>query len=325
MTLRTWRIWRTDTDGKIDEFLRSCKVDDDLILLLHQEHEILDNYDYAVNLSPFNSVKIIIGTYDIKHLGVGTLKNVEVIMCPLFFVYLVMHEISIQQMPKVPKFSSKKIKQHFLTLNGRPSIERIKVLDQFAKYNMLTNTNHSWHGGNQRPIETKFWNQAICKLDGNDFLQTGGTILPKHAKMSLLYIANESTIIHPFITEKTFRAMRHKIPVISFGYSGINTQLEKFGFRTPKNFIDMSFDTIEDIDKKAEAFAKAIYEFQQIPLQSLVVPFKEIAEHNYNQLLKITREVDKHVPDILLTDEKENFYFTSATKLVDHLTQMSSK
>ncbi len=56
-----------------------------------------------------------------------------------------------------------------------------------------------------------------------------------------------------YITEKTFKPMLNKVPVLLWGTPGINTSgLSKLGFKTYEDWFDLSFDLEKDTEKRSD-------------------------------------------------------------------------
>lgn len=56
-----------------------------------------------------------------------------------------------------------------------------------------------------------------------------------------------------FYSEKSFKPMIYYHPVMIFGQPGLNTSLDQIGFKTYKNYFDLSFDNIENHASRIDA------------------------------------------------------------------------
>lgn len=93
------------------------------------------------------------------------------------------------------------------------------------------------------------------------------------------------------VTEKCFDPLIKGSFILPFGYSGLIQDLKNhFDFKFP-DWIDYSYDTIEDTDQRFEAFLSSFHKLQQLDLETLI---------NYNnrdiELLRHNRNVFFHRP-----------------------------
>lgn len=90
-----------------------------------------------------------------------------------------------------------------------------------------------------------------------------------------------NNLVH--ITEKTFEPMFKGHFILPFANKGTIQRLKELGFKFP-NFIDYSYDEIDDVRWKFAVFQKIIKDILKLPFDKLYKDNFEIIEHNRNQL-----------------------------------------
>lgn len=99
------------------------------------------------------------------------------------------------------------------------------------------------------------------------------------------------TISNNFITEKTFKTIAAKHPFVMLCSPGTLAELRKIGYKTFSPFIDETYDSIQNDDKRFEAIWKEITRLmQQTPEEWLQwqASIKEIVEYNSKHLFDNT-------------------------------------
>lgn len=167
-----------------------------------------------------------------------------------------------------------KIKQDqklFLSMNRRKRTYRVYTVYKIFASRILQNSMISYdrlethyldqlaHRG--VPINQEIYKHLIDSspsvLDFNDF-EVNWAGWPAEAAMpnrlfekSLVSLVSETLFDNYngtslFYSEKSFKPMIYYHPVMIFGQPGLNTSLERIGFKPYNNYFDLSFDTIED-------------------------------------------------------------------------------
>jgi hypothetical protein len=86
-----------------------------------------------------------------------------------------------------------------------------------------------------------------------------------------------------FLTEKTFKPIRHGQPFVIFGTAHSLATLRRLGYKTYDQYIDNSYDTVTD---NTERFIKLIDTVRNLSNQDLHAWFEQLAEDaRYNQEL----------------------------------------
>ena len=94
----------------------------------------------------------------------------------------------------------------------------------------------------------------------------------------------ESTL---FLSEKIFKPMIFFQPFVAFARPGIIKLLQDLGYKTFGNYIDESYDSIEDDKERLYAAVHSVKKFIELPqeqLTSQMIEMCPIFEHNYNML-----------------------------------------
>lgn len=222
------------------------------------------------------------------------LENVTVVNWQLYGVpwtwYLLDHD-TIKPMETIDKV--------YVTLNNKPRPHRYWLLDEIFKRNLQHEGYISWHGPRHDDAWLKkqtplYFKDQIIQLDDYDDRHQQNLIPPQFFR-SFINIVTETDYEHIDITEKTYAAMICKKPFIIVGGRGVHKRLEHFGFRN-FDFIDYSFDSVDDPKKRIELILDQIELLKLQNLNILYQESKDTLEHNYNRILEIVNDKNT-VPD----------------------------
>jgi len=110
-----------------------------------------------------------------------------------------------------------------------------------------------------------------------------------------------------FLTEKTYRQIGLRMPIIVVGRPGIMAQLQKAGYQSYHPHIDETYDTLENDGERMMAIInelKRLSEFTDEQWEEWHKEVDKIADFNYNVLeskeLVITQVMEAGNPDILV-------------------------
>ncbi|MFH1148498.1 MAG: hypothetical protein V1736_12435 [Pseudomonadota bacterium] len=112
---------------------------------------------------------------------------------------------------------------------------------------------------------------------------------------SHFFIINETICDHNdflFVSEKTYKGIRHGMPFLLFGSNGILKHLRKLGFRTFHPFIDESYDEEEDYLRRLNLFIREIDRLCRLnedEIKELHESMIPIVDHNTGHLKKAGR------------------------------------
>jgi hypothetical protein len=90
-----------------------------------------------------------------------------------------------------------------------------------------------------------------------------------------------------FLSEKIFKPIIFFQPFVAFARPGTIKLLQDLGYKTFGDYIDESYDNIEDDKLRLLAAVESVKKFIELPqdtLTSLMIDMKPIFKHNYNML-----------------------------------------
>ena len=101
----------------------------------------------------------------------------------------------------------------------------------------------------------------------------------------------ETWIDQFFITEKTYRPMYHKMPVLILGGAGSNTKIKEYGYKTYEDWFDLSWDNEPDDDKRIKYYVNEVQRVCKL-LENMSVAERiswstknmNVLEHNFNNM-----------------------------------------
>tara|TARA_B100001057_G_scaffold412861_1_gene429153 strand:- start:128 stop:1201 length:1074 start_codon:yes stop_codon:yes gene_type:complete len=117
-------------------------------------------------------------------------------------------------------------------------------------------------------------------------------------KVGAIYVVSETVFDHPYpvFSEKTVSALLSKRPFIIIGPAYSLTALKEKGYKTWAEFIDQSYDHIEDPNERLEKIFELVKRISGTPLDHLrenVLQSKDKIMHNQNLILKNIRKYTK--------------------------------
>lgn len=88
-----------------------------------------------------------------------------------------------------------------------------------------------------------------------------------------------------FLTEKTFKPIKHCQPFIIFGAVGTIAQLRQMGYRTFDHVIDHSYDSIEDNTQRWDCACKEFERLMSVDLHQMYIDCRQDLVHNQQLFL----------------------------------------
>jgi hypothetical protein len=131
----------------------------------------------------------------------------------------------------------------------------------------------------------------VCdKLSESDH-NNHGRLVPEHYSESYCSIVLETHIDADqsggsFLTEKTFKAIKHGHPFIIVGTPGSLAQLKSLGYRTFDHAIDPSYDSIIDANQRWLRIAEIITDLKSQDLHAWFEQCRADVEHNQQLFLE---------------------------------------
>lgn len=144
-------------------------------------------------------------------------------------------------------------------------------------------SNYNFRGGQLHPFADFYYNESIISV----FSETIGT---------------GQYGVH-VITEKTYIPLIRGHFIMPFSYKGIINDLKNFGFKFP-NWIDYSYDNIDNDTERLEAFVASVLKLRQISLEDLAsLANNDLDILKYNRNLFYDKPYDYLYPKIKLAIE----------------------
>lgn len=289
---QAWMIW--GSGNRCIDFLKTANTRKHTIFFCQQEREIEFDFDYS-QLGTVKSGDIVFGSYDkdfyYRTTNIGEAKNITLHVWPNYFLY---HALGYAD-PNLPTASFEPIAL-FTCLNHQPHGHRVMMVDMLAKHKLLKKNFYSWHFAlNTDEYIPRYWDGNISHVDGKFVGQQNR--FPDVMYRSVIDLITESTTNAPFITEKTFNAILFKKPFMILGYPGIHKELERQGFRLPRNVINYNFDNEPDDLKRAEMIALELKRLSKLNLSNLQKSLRPTVDYNSKHALKVVKR-QEGIPQI---------------------------
>jgi hypothetical protein len=135
-----------------------------------------------------------------------------------------------------------------------------------------------------------------CDTLTSDEHNSHWTLVPEHFEDSYCHLVLETFFDADgsggaFLTEKTFKPIRHGQPFVIFGTPHSLSTLCELGYRTYDKYIDNSYDTVVD---NTERFVKLISTVNKLKQQDLHAWYQRLAEDaKYNQELFVASKYNR--------------------------------
>ena len=223
------------------------------------------------------------------------------------FVYFPDHELLYwhrnQQIPPTPVHSNKRLRD-FTVLSRTHKWWRATVMTDLHRTGLLNNSYWSYRtdvatdeAETDNPIEV---DTLGIRTDIEQFLSNGpyscDTLTPEQHNDHHLIETNHFTNSYcniilethfdadgsggAFLTEKTFKAIKHGQPFILVGCAGSLVALRSLGYRTFDHAIDNSYDTIQNNTERWIAVRSAIAQLKSQDLHAWFESCRSDVEHN---------------------------------------------
>lgn len=187
------------------------------------------------------------------------------------------------------------ITKKFIFLNRSVNYARSLLLNKILKNDDLMEDSYiSWLNrfNSKSPIKEKL------VLDDRlaDHLQH---FYPQQYRDALVDIFCETNAVErgfdpPMITEKTWRPLLAGHIFLGFGYQGLYSYLESCGFKIYHEIFNYSFDTINSLDERLEAYFQCLEEFylnyKNVDNRKLYTSLREKINHNKNVALALAHK-----------------------------------
>lgn len=153
---------------------------------------------------------------------------------------------------------TREFSKFFYILVNRPHTYRCLFIDCLHKHKLHELGKFTW---NKLTIDYlgfkyrfKYWKEELIKANDN-YNGKHSIATPEDLYFDSLFdIVLESTMDVTFITEKTLKPLVYGKPFIVFSKQGFHRNLARLGYKLYDEVVNYKFDTIEDLQKRTEAF-----------------------------------------------------------------------
>ena len=217
----------------------------------------------------------------------------------------------------------------FTSLNSKIRHNRCMFIDHMSYYNMIDNNYVSW---NMTPLEEddnntynfKYWEprRLLLETTWHDSNTTGPIQLMQNApppqfSSSLFSFISETVTDEIMVTEKTWMAIYHQRPFLTFATSGYYRFLQTLGIELYDEVFDYSFDSIPDWKQRCVAVMEQMKKLENIDLTRLYTLLRPKVLRNYKRMLDIVKDGTgkPDIPSILWPDETSGSQFKTLRRL----------
>jgi hypothetical protein len=188
----------------------------------------------------------------------------------------------------------------FISLNNKSHNHRCAMIDMIAKYNLLDSGKVTW---NKTPhpnlnYNFRYFDNGFRGLSDDFVNKLDSFLICQEQHQSFLHVIGEATTDVPFITEKTVIPILYKKPFITIADKNFSSYLRNLGFELFDEIIDYSYDSIENLEDRADAMIKNILPLLKEDYNKLYQKLLPKLEHNYNRAWQIIKDIN-YIPDII--------------------------
>jgi hypothetical protein len=170
----------------------------------------------------------------------------------------------------------------------------------YFSYNNDLSTNEHWRESPVRILNfvglfdqiNNFLSQCPFNADSLDSQQHNSyaVTVKEHFEDSYLNVVLETHLDCDqsggvFLTEKTFKPIKHSQPFIIFGAVGTIEKLRQMGYRTFDHVIDHSYDSIEDNTQRWDCAFKEFQRLMTVDLHQMYIDCEQDLRHNQQLFL----------------------------------------
>lgn len=188
----------------------------------------------------------------------------------------------------------------FISLNNKSHDHRCAMIDMLAKYNLLEKGIVTW---NKTPHPNlgypfKHYDNSFRGLSDDFVNKLDSFLICPEQHQSFLHVIGEATTTVPFITEKSIIPILYRKPFITIADKNFSTRLRNLGLELFDEIIDYSYDSIDNLEDRAEAMVNNILPLLKEDYNKLYKKLLPKLEHNYNRALEIIKDIN-YIPDII--------------------------
>jgi hypothetical protein len=225
----------------------------------------------------------------------------------------------------------------YIFLNNRTPDHRCMLIDQMAKYNLLSKGAVSWHESKydkelfespftsiERGFVYKYWSPEILILDQEYVLTQQQDILPKQYACSWVQLVAETTVDNFFLTEKTAVPLFYMKLFIVGSCKNFHSELQSMGFHLYDEIFDYKFDSIDDIETRCNLIAlniKKITELSENDIKKLNTKLLPKLKANRDRAIELAIKL-RNQPLILKEINSVNDNFNLMLNFKDHYSKL---
>jgi hypothetical protein len=270
----------------------------DVIILAELEWEIRNLQEYAKDFADNNVGLTVLLCSGYSNFYDQFTYNIE--YWPTFWINWSYENLKWTNEFKNYNLDINNFKYPFICLNNRSHLHRCALIDELAKENLIDKGVVTWvkHLNENPGYPYKHFDNRQILLDDDFVTKLDSFLIPKEYNQSFFHIVSEATHITDFISEKTVIPIYMKKPFVVLSAPGFHKRLESFGFKLYDEFIDYSFDEVEDLHKRTELFVKNIHSLVNLNLTEAYKLLLPKLEYNYNRAMEIKKDKSL-IPDII--------------------------
>lgn len=238
-----------------------------------------------------------------------------------FFNHVYMH-MNFRPEQRPSTYKPKQFKHKFISLNNRSHVHRCAFIEEMSKQNLLDDGVVTWiaHLNENADYPYQYFDGQKRLLSDGFAEHLDSYVLPDQWHESLFELVTESTPHIQFITEKTVRNLLLKKPFVILGAKGIHKTLTDLGFKLYDEVIDYSFDDIDDLHLRTEAYVNNIHSILRHDPQELYELLLPKLTHNYHRAMAIITDTTLLLHDTAGYEEGYNrlVEYQNAKKKVEY-------
>lgn len=295
-------IWGWHDDSKYQFSIdRILKDSPNKIVIFAPEESEHDRQLVDVTYSKLDGdITVVIGSAKSDFYVKPISKNVTVCHWPTYWINATYY----QYRDKPSLVDQSKVDKLYISLNMVAHTHRCMMMDELSHYDLIKHGHISWHEPDTQAYEWKYWKPQLLLVDpeyhDSEFNRINSYYLPPEYGTTLFNLIAETSIITPFITEKTITALFFKKPFMVYGSKGFHKALTNMGFELYDELFDYSFDEIEDPSERLIGIMENINNLKDQDYELLRSKVSAKTLRNHNHLIEIATS-SKYIPEFVLS------------------------
>jgi hypothetical protein len=271
----------------VDNVIKLCKLKKNKLIEFLNHNKILVFCDYDNEIV----IRDLVQRFEINHENFHKMSddpyslNADIVIESRFLLRVDSHGLNLIQKNK----QSNSGKFFCLMAKNRP--HRNMLVQSLYKKELLPKGKVVYHGlDNNEQISKLLHKQKIFE-DLEDFNQPShswkdGQYSKEYLEYNLEIVA-ETTTDFIFLTEKTIRPLAAGMPFLTIAAPNCIKHLHKLGFETYNQYIDESYDSIENLENRIDKVTDILAGIKNDDLIDIYNNTQSIGEHNRENFYKI--------------------------------------